>query len=522
MCEVFKYNDLNSLLLDLEDNSIAKEESSHEISLESKSYIFVDPPTFSGECKVMLGISVNIALSLIFEITPQSIMIMFMGHLPNENIPKLLAAVGLGQVFSEVVGFSLAWGSTSALWTLIPQAVGSYQKNTKKLIAIYVQQAFIISMTLCLLLTPLMYFAGDIMTLIGQNPELSEITNKYCRAVIPCVYFMTILAICQRVGQSFNLNTELMLSCFIPFIFLIPLNYLFAYTLDFGWIGVCYSLDLNMFLNLVLSLALLYYKGHGYVFIPLPMSIVCTKKGLCEYISIAIPGAIQGCISIWVGDIIVLFSGYIVSDTNIAMSATSIIYQVFFICIFASQGISNALKIRLGKYIGNSSILKAKRAINVSFVLLLPLLCVMVSLVTIFHTFIFELFTVDDSITKVINENILLLDIQIVLFGLYSNMCSIYSSMALQNYMAYIIVFGNWFVGISLQLIAFYVPFFDAVQYTIFGVQTIWFCSSFGYLCDVVILFTFYFFRLSIKRAINLSRNRIKGNLDNIEQSSKN
>ena len=173
------------------------------------------------------------SLQTFCEFGPQTISNIMIGHLPNDP-QTYLAGVGLARTFANVLGASIAWGFTSGLYTLIPQAIGS--KN-KALISIYTQRSFIVTLFILIPLSIIQFFGGDFMCLIGEPYHLKYIINNYCRWLIPYMFAFCWLSILQRIMQSLDLNFALWIIILIGFGLCYPILYFIMYTLNWSYLG---------------------------------------------------------------------------------------------------------------------------------------------------------------------------------------------------------------------------------------------------------------------------------------------
>ena len=138
---------------------------------DKESFIFASSKT--EEIKIILYMFITIALQNVCQSLPFAIGNMFIGHLPNAA--PLIAGAGLARTFTMITGTSIAWGMSSGLITLLPQAIGANQKNK---IGIYVQRCIIINTSLLIILSIIQFFGGFFMKIIGTKyPFFTKIIN---------------------------------------------------------------------------------------------------------------------------------------------------------------------------------------------------------------------------------------------------------------------------------------------------------------------------------------------------------
>jgi len=75
-----------------------------------------------GKTRIILGVTIPATLSMLLYKLQQMVNLIFLGHL---NKAELLAGLGVGWMFTSVVGVSIIWGLNGALETLVSQAYGA-------------------------------------------------------------------------------------------------------------------------------------------------------------------------------------------------------------------------------------------------------------------------------------------------------------------------------------------------------------------------------------------------------------
>ena len=97
----------------------------------------------------------------------EMINLVFLGHLNESN---LLAGVGVGNMFMNMIGLSIVVGLNGALETLVAQAYGA--KNLH-LCGIYLNRGRFVLLMFFIPVTVVLFQTHTIMLLIGQNEEVS-------------------------------------------------------------------------------------------------------------------------------------------------------------------------------------------------------------------------------------------------------------------------------------------------------------------------------------------------------------
>lgn len=118
-------------------------------------------------------------MSLLLGMVQENVNMIFLGHL---NQPALVAGVGLGNVITNVFGFSLIVGLNGALETLVSQAYGA--KNLH-LCGIYLNRGRFVILAMFIPSVAILMQTEKIFVMTGQDPEVSRLAGEYVIAYLP-------------------------------------------------------------------------------------------------------------------------------------------------------------------------------------------------------------------------------------------------------------------------------------------------------------------------------------------------
>jgi MATE family multidrug resistance protein len=142
-------------------------------------------------------------------------------------------------------------GLASALETLCGQAFGAKKYY---MLGVYLQRAWIILFICCVLILPLFLFTSPILRLMGQPPDVAELTGVVAVWIIPLHFCLGFLFPLQRFLQC-QLKTAVIawLSLIVLVVHVIT-SWLFVYAFKLGVIGTAVTfwwvpLDLEWFLH---------------------------------------------------------------------------------------------------------------------------------------------------------------------------------------------------------------------------------------------------------------------------------
>eukprot|EP01084_Bolivina_argentea_P006656 12628_1 len=483
--------------------SAIKNQKSTATSHPSKT-TFIEETSITKESYILLKSSLQLSVSMIFEVCVATTTVMFLGHL--ENSSQILSAVQLSRNFVDDTAVVMCWGFTSALWTLIPQAVGS---NNTHLITLYAQRGLLISLLIEIPFSVMLLYTKDILIGMGINSNNDinwDVVTNYSRICIPYPYLKVTLSILHRIAQNVDLNFEICIVHAITFFLSIPLNYLFIIVFKLGYIGGAWVYNLILLLNIILIILLLSHKGYSYVFKPLNWNVIFDKKGIYQYIQIGFPGCIQFTLTWFARGLYTYLSGYM-SNTAVAVSMTAIMKH----CeapMLMHNGMANAFTIRIGQHIGAHRIYYAKRCIKIQIYYTTVLIILFFIIYSIFISEILQLFTNSSIINEVISNKLLyILLIDQITLGMYREICGVYRAIGYQKITAYITCFAQYLIGLPLQIyFLFRYKYFDNIEK---GISTIWIGFAFSRFLGFVILAFILNYHIKWNKIMGASKARI-------------
>ena len=228
----------------------------------------------------------------------------------------------------KIIYLIVSFGLTIALFTLIPQCIGS---NRIDLIAHYVQRVFLISLLVLIPTIIIQVYSGEIICFIlgyDSNDDKCGIIKKFNIYLLPNIFFSVWYRILQVTIQCMNFNTPLFIIISIITALNPVFNHVFINVFNIGYLGCALSMNLNSLLTLISCIMLLLMKNCGYIFKPVSLKILLNTQKIKEYIGLALPGLAAVCSEWWLAELISLLSGY-VGNPNITVSATVICYLIY-------------------------------------------------------------------------------------------------------------------------------------------------------------------------------------------------
>ena len=109
----------------------------------------------------------------------EMINLVMLGHL---NKPDLLAGVGIGNMFANMMGLSIVVGLNGALETLISQAYGA---GDIKLCGVYLNRGRFVLLAFFVPVSFILFQTETILVWSGQNPVVCKHAHDYVIAFLP-------------------------------------------------------------------------------------------------------------------------------------------------------------------------------------------------------------------------------------------------------------------------------------------------------------------------------------------------
>ncbi|KAG4137571.1 hypothetical protein ERO13_D07G079625v2 [Gossypium hirsutum] len=252
---------------------------------------------------------------------------MMAGHLGE----FALSGVAIATAFCNVTGFSLLWGLCGALETLNGQAYGATQYYK---LGSYTYCAIIYSLPICLPVCLLWMYMDKLLVLIGQDPQVAEIANRYAMCLIPGLFGYAIVQSQVRFFQSQSLVLPMMFSSLATLCFHIIVCWVLVFKFGFGSKGGALAISFSNWFNVILLGFYMRYSPSCEKTRTLHLKDVFLS--VKEFFHFAIPSAVMACLEWWSFEILVLMSGLLpnskleTSVLSICLSSDSLHYTISF------------------------------------------------------------------------------------------------------------------------------------------------------------------------------------------------
>ncbi|KAK4399996.1 protein DETOXIFICATION 14 [Sesamum angolense] len=259
----------------------------------------------------------------------QVISVMVVGHLGQLSLSATAFAISL----SQVTGWSLLVGLAGGLETLNGQAYGAqqYEKlGTQTYTAIFSLNI------VCIPLSILWIYMGNLLRLVGQDPGISHEAGKFLMWLLPSLFGYATLQPLIRYYQMQSLILPMLVSSSISICFHIIACWLLVFKSGLDSLGAAVSMGLSMWLNVIILILYMKYSS------------TCKKtraaismkifQGMREFFRFAVPSTVMICLEWWSFELLILLAGLLPNPKL----ETSVLSVYVLIIIVYSSIMSNA------------------------------------------------------------------------------------------------------------------------------------------------------------------------------------
>ncbi|XVF31725.1 hypothetical protein REPUB_Repub17cG0017000 [Reevesia pubescens] len=397
--------------------------------------------TFVKELKKVSYMAAPMVVVSVSQYLLQVISLMMVGHIGE----LALSGIAIATSFTNVTGFSLLFGLAGALETLGGQAYGA---EKYQMLGTYTYCSILSLLTVCVPVSFLWIFMDKLLTLMGQNPQISEVASIYSIWLIPALFADAIIQSLVRYFQSQSQFFPLFLSSLATICLHVPLCWALVHKTNLGYIGGALAITVAMWFNVIL---LGFYMR---------CAASCEKTRILilkdvfisikEFLSFALPSAVMVCLEWCSFELLVLLSGLLpnseleTSVLSICLTATSLHY-------FIPYGVGAAASTRVSNELGAGNPQTARVAVNV--VMILGVMeAVIVSITLLCCRYVFGyVFSNEKEVIDYVGEMIPLISLSIIVDSLLAVLSGVARGTGWQHIGAYVNLGAYYLVGIPIS-----------------------------------------------------------------------
>ncbi|KAB1205628.1 MATE efflux family protein 8 [Morella rubra] len=285
----------------------------------------------------------------------QIISIMMVGHLGELSLSSTAIAISL----AAVSGFSPVFGMSSALETICGQAYGAQQYRK---VGNQTYTAIFSLFLVCLPLSLLWIYMGEILVFIGQDPIISHEAGKFIIWLIPALFAYATLQVLVRYFQTQSLIVPMLVSSSVTLCFHIPLCWLLVFKSSLNHLGGALAIGMSYWLNVILLGLYMKYTGAcAKTRVPISTEMF---QGIGEFFRVAIPSAVMICLEWWSFELLTLLSG-LLPNPKLETSVLSVCLATMSTLYMIPDGLGAAASTRVSNELGAGNPQAAGLAVTV-------------------------------------------------------------------------------------------------------------------------------------------------------------
>ncbi|KAK9990321.1 hypothetical protein SO802_025306 [Lithocarpus litseifolius] len=363
----------------------------------------------------------------------------FAGHLGD------LELAGISIANNVIIGFDfgLLLGMASALETLCGQAFGAKKYY---MLGVYMQRSWIVLFVCCVLLLPLYLCASPFLKLLGQPPEVAELSGLVAMWMIPLHFSFAFQFPLQRFLQSQMKAGVIAWVSLLALVVHVIVSWLFVYKLELGVVGTAATLNFSWW---VLVFGLLAYTICGGCPLTWTGFSIEAFSGLWEFVKLSVASGVMLCLENWYYRILILMTGNL-KNAEIAVDALSICMTIngwemmIPLAFFAATGV------RVSNELGAGNGKGAKFATLVSVVTSIVIGLFFWLLIMFFHNELALIFSSSKPVLEEVSKLSILLAFTILLNSVQPVLSGVAVGSGWQAYVAYINLGCYYLVGVPL------------------------------------------------------------------------
>lgn len=193
--------------------------------------------------------------------------VIFLGHIPLDadspySLATYMAGATLGRMMCNITGFSLAFGMTSALDTLLSQAYGAKKYS---LVGLHTQRSIVI-LSILSFLVAWMWTKTEfvLVNLLEIDDSIARLSGEWAYVSLIGLWPTVMYAIATKFIQNQNIVWPVTVCNVLGTTINIAVNYLLVIRLRWGFIGCAYTLVIQQWAQLV-AIVLLIVARKRYV-----------------------------------------------------------------------------------------------------------------------------------------------------------------------------------------------------------------------------------------------------------------
>ncbi|XP_045813455.1 protein DETOXIFICATION 14-like [Trifolium pratense] len=373
----------------------------------------------------------------------QIISMMMVGHLGKLALSSTAIAISL----CAVSGFSPLFGMSCALESLCGQAYGA--KQYKKF-GVQIYTAIISLIIAGVPLSLLWLNLGKILSLLGQDPLISQEAGKFAMCMIPALFAYATLQALVRYFLMQSLILPLVISSSVTLCFHVAFSWLLVFKSGLGCLGAAFSIGTSYWLNVViLGLYMKFSADCEKTRVPISME---SFLGIGEFFRYAIPSAGMICLEWWSFELLVFLSGLLPNpqlETSVLSICLSIISTIYTI----PEATGSAASARVSNALGAGYPQAARLSVYAAMTLAVSEAILVSSTIFSSRRVLGYLFSNEQDVVDYVTDMVPLISVSVIMDTLHGTLSGIARGCGWQKLGAYVNLGAYYVFGIPIAVI---------------------------------------------------------------------
>ncbi|WJX21294.1 Protein DETOXIFICATION 14 [Trifolium repens] len=373
----------------------------------------------------------------------QIISLMMVGHLGKLALSSTAIAISL----CAVSGFSPLFGMSCALESLCGQAYGA--KQYKKF-GVQIYTAIISLIIACVPLSLLWLNLGTILSLLGQDPLISQEAGKFAMCMIPALVAYATLQALVRYFLMQSLILPLVISSSVTLCFHVAFSWLLVFKSGLGCLGAAFSIGTSYWLNVViLGLYMKFSADCEKTRVPISME---PFLGIGEFFRYAIPSAGMICLEWWSFELLVFLSGLLPNpqlETSVLSICLSIISTIYTI----PEATGSAASARVSNALGAGCPQAARLSVYAAMTLAVFEAILVSSTIFTSRRVLGYIFSNEQDVVDYVTDMVPLISLSVIMDSLHGTLSGIARGCGWQKLGAYVNLGAYYVFGIPIAVI---------------------------------------------------------------------
>ncbi|KAH7556969.1 hypothetical protein JRO89_XS11G0021200 [Xanthoceras sorbifolium] len=420
----------------------------------TKLWYLAGPAIFTSVCQFLIGAITQV----------------FCGHV--STIAQ--AAFSVEDLAIGFFSYGAMLGMGSALETLCGQAYGAGQID---MLGIYMQRSWVILNITALIFMVIHIFAQQILSLIGQAPEISKAAGTLSIWMIPQLFA---LAINFPISKFLQAQSKIMVMAVISAVVL-ALHAFFCWLLmlKLGWglMGAAVVVNSSWWVIDISQLLYIFSGTCGRAWSGFSWRAF---ENLWGFVRLSLASAVMLCLEMWYFMALIIFAGYL-KNPEVSVDAMSICMNILGWAVMVAVGMNTAISVRVSNELGAGHPRSAQFSLVVAVIsgFLMGLVFSLILMIT--RDQYPALFSTDKQVRDLVNDLTPLLALSLTINSVQPVLSGVAIGAGWQSFVAYVNIACYYILGIPLGLILAYK--FDL------GIKGIWWGMIFGTAVQTCVIF---------------------------------